>query len=197
MLLNRAEYLLMNNPLRAVIQRHVEARQLRRMGGAMRGGMALEIGCGRGVGAEVILDVFGADRVHGFDLDSRMVALARARLSGRGTRARFWVGDAAAIAASDSSYDAVFDFGVLHHLPDWKAGVAEAGRVLKPGGAFYAEEVLASLIRRTRHLLAHPQEDRFDAAAFGAALEVAGFQAIVSREIGRSFAWFFAVRRRA
>jgi hypothetical protein len=44
MLLNRFEYVLMNNPLRATLQRHVEVRQLLRLGGPMRGGRALEIG---------------------------------------------------------------------------------------------------------------------------------------------------------
>ena len=50
MLLNRVEYLLMNNPVRAAIQRHFEAPRLLRMRGALPGGVALEIGCGRGVG---------------------------------------------------------------------------------------------------------------------------------------------------
>jgi SAM-dependent methyltransferase len=78
-LLNRLEYALMNNPVRAGLQRHVEARRLLRMGGPMHGGRALEIGCGRGVGTELILDMFGAERVDAFDLDPRMVALARQR----------------------------------------------------------------------------------------------------------------------
>jgi hypothetical protein len=33
----------------------------------MRGGLALEVGCRPGVGAELILDAFGADRVDAFD----------------------------------------------------------------------------------------------------------------------------------
>ena len=35
MKLNRLEFLLMNNPLRAAIQRHVEARRFLRMGGPL------------------------------------------------------------------------------------------------------------------------------------------------------------------
>jgi hypothetical protein len=73
MLLNRAETLLMNNPVRAAIQRHFEARRLLELGGPLPGGTALEIGCGRGVGTELILDVFGADRVDAIDLDPAMV----------------------------------------------------------------------------------------------------------------------------
>ena len=68
MLLNRIEYALMNNPVRAAVQRHLEAKRFLEMGGAMCGGAALEIGCGRGVGVEIILDLFGAERVDAFEL---------------------------------------------------------------------------------------------------------------------------------
>jgi hypothetical protein len=63
LLLNRIENALMNNPVRAVLQRLFEARRLLRMGGAMTGGRALEVGSGCGVGTELILQLFGADTV--------------------------------------------------------------------------------------------------------------------------------------
>jgi ubiquinone/menaquinone biosynthesis C-methylase UbiE len=197
MLLNRVEYALMNNPVRAAIQRHFEAGRLLRMGGAMSGGRALEIGCGRGVGSELILRLFGADSVDAFDLDPRMVAKARSRLSAYGTRARVWVGDATAISAPDATYDAVFDFGIIHHVPAWRRALAEVDRVLKPAGRFYAEEVLKRFIVHpmTRHVLEHPQSDRFDAAGFGAELEACGLDLIATEELWGSFAWF-TVRKR-
>ncbi|HBY59102.1 MAG TPA: SAM-dependent methyltransferase, partial [Solibacterales bacterium] len=99
MLLNRIEYWLMNNALRAAVQRRFEAPRLLRMGGPVRGGKALEVGCGRGVGTELILDLFEAGTVEAFDLDPRMVALARRRLAARGHRVRLWVGDGCAMAA--------------------------------------------------------------------------------------------------
>lgn len=71
MLLNRLEYALMNNPIRAVVQRRLEAHRLLSLGGRMSGGVAREIGCGRGVGIELILDMFGAERVDAFDMDPR------------------------------------------------------------------------------------------------------------------------------
>lgn len=192
MLLNRLEFALMNNPLRASLQRRFEAPRLLRMGGSMRGGSALELGCGRGVGTATILDLFGADRVHAFDLDPRMIQRARRRLSGRGDRVRLWVGDATTIAAPEETYDAVFDFGIIHHIPDWRQALSEVRRVLKPGGRFYAEEALAPLIRHSRYFLTHPQHDRFDASGFGTALGDAGLEPVASREIGRAFAWFIA-----
>lgn len=66
MLLNRVEYVLMNNPFRAAIQRGWEARRRLALGGPVKGGVALEIGCGRVVGVHVILDMFGASHVDAF-----------------------------------------------------------------------------------------------------------------------------------
>lgn len=198
MLLNRIEYALMNNPVRAAVQRRFEAARLLDMGGPMRGGAALEVGCGRGVGAEIILDRFGADTVDGFDLDPRMVEQARARLAPRGTRARFWVGDVTAIPVADASYDAVFDFGIIHHVPDWRRALAEVRRVLAPGGRFYAEEVLARFILNpvVRHLLEHPEEDRFDRAGFSAALARAGLEPVGESDVLGLFGWFVATKPR-
>lgn len=199
MLLNRFEAAMMNNPVRAAIQRRFEAGRLLRMGGAMQGGRALEIGCGRGVGAELILERFGAESVDAFDLDPRMIARARARLSRHGSRVRLWLGDAGAIAAPDASYDAVFDFGIVHHVPDWRAVLVEVHRVLKPGGRFYAEEVLERFIAHPlwRRLLDHPQTDRFDRAGFAGALGAVGLEPGPSQELWGSFAWITATKPEA
>ena len=196
MLLNRFEYRLMNNPLRAALQRHFEARRLLRMGGPMNGGVALEIGCGRGVGVELILDLFGADAVHGFDFDPRMVTLAQARLAKREKRTRLWVGDATQIASPNAVYDAVFDFGIIHHVPRWRDAVAEVARVLKPGGRWYGEEVLTSFLGHpiVRRLLKHPTEDRFDAANLRSALEDAGLALHRWKETCSCAAWFVALK---
>ena len=100
----------------------------------------------------------------------------------------------ASIPAADSSYDAVFDFGIIHHIPHWRSALAEVRRVLKPGGRFYAEEVLAAFIRSpvVRRLLEHPQSDRFDRQTFGSALGEAGLELQGSMELARAFAWFVA-----
>ena len=83
MILNTFEKAMMNNPIREAIQRHFEAPRFLSMGSSMNNGLALEIGCGQGVGVEIILDLFKASRVDAFDLDSEMVQLAQKRLSKR------------------------------------------------------------------------------------------------------------------
>jgi SAM-dependent methyltransferase len=132
--------------------------------------------------------------VDAFDLDPRMVTQARERLSGYGARARVWVGDAAAIAVADSTYDAVFDFGIIHHVPSWRRALAEVRRVLKPQGVFYCEEVFGALIDHpvVRRLLRHPLEDRFDRGAFLAALSEAGLRPLASAQLWSAFGWFIA-----
>jgi ubiquinone/menaquinone biosynthesis C-methylase UbiE len=196
LLLNRLEFALVNNPVRAALQRHYESRRLLRMAGTLRGGSALELGCGRGVGTELILDLFGADNVDAFDLDFRMLALARERLRARGSRVRLFVADASAIPAASASYDAVFDFGILHHVPDWRLALREVERVLKPGGRFYAEEVLGPFLAHpiVRRLFEHPQADRFDSAAFEAGLREAGLKVHAAEELLGAMAWFTATK---
>ena len=190
MKLNRVEKALMNNPVRAAVQRHHEAALMERLGARLGGMRVLEIGCGRGVGAEIIFRRFGAHEVHGFDLDPDMVARARRRLSGYPPeRLRLFVGDTAAIEAEDGSYDAVVDFNIIHHVPGWRRAVAEVARVLRPGGLFVFEEVTRQALSRWlyRTFLKHPPpENWFTAGEFVAELERRGLDVG-----GNTVEWFF------
>lgn len=193
MKLNRAEKALMNNPVRAFIQRRYESRLLERLGGRAEGMRVLEVGCGRGVGTEIIFRRFGAREVHAFDLDPDMVEQARRRLASYGPESlRLSVGDVTAIDAEDRSFDAVVDFGILHHVPRWQAGVAEIARVLKPGGRFYFEEVSSRALDRRayRALFEYPAENRFSRGEFVRELERHGM-AVGDRVVERLFGDFF------
>ena len=72
--------------------------------------------------------------------------------------------DVAQLPYGDEVFDAVFGFGVLHHVPDWRRGLTELARVLKTGGSYYMEELYPTLYQNfiTRHILLHPEEDRLD-----------------------------------
>ena len=63
-------------------------------------------------------------------LDVNEPMLERARGKGLPTV----VGDAAALPFADESWDAATMIAMLHHVPDWRAAVEEAKRVLVPGG---------------------------------------------------------------
>ncbi len=174
MLLNRAEKTLMNNPVRAAVQRWYEAALLEKLGGRIDGLRALEVGCGRGVGTEIILERFGAGEVHAFDLDPDMIAQAQRRLARYpAERLHLRTGDVTAIDEPDASFDAVFDFGIIHHVPDWPAAVGEVRRVLKPGGRFFFEEVTRHALERWsyRTFLQHPAENRFSGEELIAEIE--------------------------
>ena len=194
MLLNAVEKLMMKNPVRSAVQRWYEAPRMLELGGPLPGGHVLEVGCGRGVGVELLLERLGAERVDAFDLDPDMVRRARARLARHGERVRLWTGDVTAIDAPDGTYDAVFDFAIIHHVPTWRDALTEVHRVLRPGGRFYAEEVLAKFILDPlwSRVLEHPMHDRFDGPTFAAALRELGFEVDGPRELWGRFAWFAA-----
>ncbi|MAY97742.1 class I SAM-dependent methyltransferase [uncultured Nocardioides sp.] len=176
MLMNKVETLMVTSPANRVFQRCVEAPMLRRLGGRTPGARALEIGCGSGYGTKLIIDQFGAATVDAVDLDPAMVTRARRLLRRYHDQVRIVQGSAddlqAAIGADDATYDAVFDFGIIHHITNWRDAVAEVARVLRPGGTFYYLEVTATALARPsyRRFLHHPTEDRFTAGQFLAEL---------------------------
>ena len=183
MLMNRVETVLVNSPPRRALQRYYEVPVLQRFGGMLPpGARVLEVGCGAGYGTELILTRFGADRVDAIDLDSDMIARARRRLARFGDRVRLAAGDMtdlrAALGAEDDSYDAVFDFAIIHHVENWRAAVGEIARVLRPGGRFYFDEVTAAALatRGYRWLFDHPEHDRFSGPNFVAELERHGLR---------------------
>lgn len=186
MKLNGLEFALMNNALRAASQRRIETPLLMGPRGSLAGKRVLEIGCGRGVGIEILLSL-GAEHVTGFDLDPRMVALATQRLAKYGDHARVFVGDAEAIDAPDASFDAVIDYGVIHHIPHWQEALREIARVLKPGGMFYFEDLLKGLLSPwpARVLFDHPQTAQFYGREFRSELETAGLRVQKWHQLGK------------
>lgn len=169
MKLNSIERAAINNPVRAAHQHHREAAWFRRLGGGdLSGQRVLEVGCGRGVGVEVLLDRLDAAHVTAFDLDPAMIEGARRRLHGRPGEVSLSVGDACAIEQPAGGFDAVVDFGIIHHVPDWQRAVAEIARVLRLGGLLLFEEVPRRVLDTWlfRTFTDHPRQNRFEAGEF-------------------------------
>ena len=196
MKLNFLERLFINSPIRPFLQKHLEARQLWNMGGPMPGAKALEIGCGPGGGIDIIHDRFGASSVDAFDMDPKMVFLAKRRLHRKNGRCRLWVGNVRFIPVKQAQYDAVFNFGTIHHVENWRAALKEIFRVLRPGGKFYCEEILDRYITHPiiGKLMDHPQIDRFDQSEFIAGLRKTGFQVNNARQVADLYLWVVATR---
>ena len=103
------------------------------------GGDVLEIGVGTGLVAAALRREAPALRLAGVDVAAAMLDRARDRLPGGLVRA-----SALRLPFPDARFDAVVAVHVLHLVPDLATTLAEAARVLRPGGrvvAIHAETV--------------------------------------------------------
>ena len=163
MKLNWAERWAVNNPSRPIQQR-LEIRWMRKRRPLAPGSVVLEVGCGRGAGAAILWKEFQPALLLAMDLDLQMIHRAGSYLpEEERKKISFHVADVLRIPARTGSLDAVFGFGVLHHVPDWQTALREITRVLKPGGVYYLEELYPSLYQNfiTKHILLHPSTNRF------------------------------------
>lgn len=179
MLVNSIEYWAMNNPIREFIQKRLEAPRLKNLCHGQTDAI-LEIGCGQGVGAGIICDLFSPEKYVGIDLDPRMLERARRRKHGLKS-SLFLQGDAANLPLFDSTFDLAIDFGIIHHIPNWREALSELHRVLKINGEVFFEELPVETWERgigkpLKRLLEHPYEDMFRQHEFVGALERLGFE---------------------
>ena len=94
----------------------------------------VDIGCGGGR-YSVALKRLGFKEVVGVDWSTEGIAVANARVKEAKIEGVSYVrADVLELPFSDGEFDVVFSNGVLHHTVDPKRGMAEYGRVLKPGG---------------------------------------------------------------
>jgi len=106
------------------------------LGERIPGALALDLGCGGGLFALALAEL-GA-RVIGVDLAPRGLAAGRAEAARRGADCRFLRGDVRRLPLADRSADLVLLPDVIEHVPAPERAIAEAGRVLRPGGVLFA-----------------------------------------------------------
>jgi ubiquinone/menaquinone biosynthesis C-methylase UbiE len=98
------------------------------------GKRVLEIGIGQGT--DLVQFAKGGAECYGIDITDTHLDLARSNFALRGLKAELSKADATAIPYPDAYFDAVYSFGVIHHIPDADKVVREIKRVLKPDGDF-------------------------------------------------------------
>jgi ubiquinone/menaquinone biosynthesis C-methylase UbiE len=112
--------------------------------GEQLSGDVLEIGSGSGAMAAELLRRFPDARLTATDYDESMVETARDLLREFGDRVDVRQADATQLPFPDESFDAVVSFIMLHHVIDWEKAVAEAVRVLCPGGRLLGFDLLGN-----------------------------------------------------
>jgi len=98
------------------------------------GGTIVDCPCGAGPALRALAPGAGV-RYVGADLSPAMLGRARTRAESRGlTGLEFVRAEATALPLEDSTCDLFLSYWGLHCFPDPAAAIAEAARVLKPGG---------------------------------------------------------------
>ena len=136
----------------------------------------LEIGPGPGLTTDWVRRRVA--RMTALELDPRLAAALRRRL--RGTNVRVVHGDAAQMPFADGAFSTLISLTMLHHVPSpglQDRLLAEARRVLQPGGLFAGMDSTLSLALRLIHL--GDTMVTVDPDTFGARLQAAGFEQVV------------------
>jgi demethylmenaquinone methyltransferase/2-methoxy-6-polyprenyl-1,4-benzoquinol methylase len=124
-------------------------------------GVALDVACGTGDLAGAVARRRPEARVTGIDASPRMIELATGRADAALPNVSYEVGDIMRLPAATASADLVTAGYALRNVPDWRAGLAELARVLRPGGHLVTLDF-------------YRPESRLWRAAFLAYLRVAG-----------------------
>jgi ArsR family transcriptional regulator len=148
-------------------------------------GRLVDIGTGTGR----MIELFGprAAQAIGIDRSSEMLRLARVKLEAAGIQSSLRQGDMYALPLTDQSADCVIIHQVLHYAHSPASAIAEAARVLAPGGKLLVVDFAAHEREELRERDAHIRlgfEDEVMAAWFASAgLEVDQIQHLKGGEL--------------
>jgi SAM-dependent methyltransferase len=151
----------------------------------MPGETVLDLGSGGGI--DVLLSakrVGPTGKAYGLDMTEEMLALARENQRQAGvTNAEFLKGEIEHIPLPDDSVDVIVSNCVINLSPDKDAVLAEAFRVLRPGGRFAVSDVVVrgavpAGIRRSVELWVGCVAGALEESEYRAKLAKAGFEEI-------------------
>ena len=150
------------------------------------GEVVLDLGSGGGI--DVLLSakrVGPTGKAYGLDMTDQMLALARENQAKSGlTNVEFLRGEIEHIPLPDNSVDVIISNCVINLSADKDRALAEAFRVLKPGGRFAVSDVvirdagIPEAVRRSMELWVGCVAGALDEASYREKLANAGFDAI-------------------
>ncbi len=148
---------------------------------------------GSGAGLDVLLSakrVAPTGKAYGLDMTDDMLTLARSNASEAGVaNVEFLKGHIEAIPLPDASVDVIISNCVINLSADKDAVLAEAFRVLRPGGRLAVTDIvvrgapLTSQARQALSLWAECVTGALTEAEYAAKLETAGFEAVALETI--------------
>ena len=111
----------------------------------------LELGPGPGLTTDVLRE--RAARLTAVEIDPRLASSLQERMMN--TNVEVAEADATAMPFSDGSFSVVLSFTMLHHVPSVTLQdqlLAEAWRVLRPGGVFAGSDTAPGVLLRLAHI---------------------------------------------
>jgi len=116
------------------------------LGRELEGAELLDVGCGGGLSAEELARQ--GCRVTGIDPSPGSIATAREHAAESDLEIDYAVGAGEELPFADASFDVVSCCDVLEHVDDVAAVLAEAARVLRPGGLFFYDTINRTWLSR-------------------------------------------------
>lgn len=138
--IGKTQLKMVNSRIRQFFQKHYEFRLFKKLLEKqhidLTGQAILDAGCGSGYSSELIFREFQPQELYAFDLMPEQVELVKRR----GLSAHVFVGNITDTRLPADKFDAVFTFGVFHHVAEWPTALEEVERVLKAGGVLLGGE---------------------------------------------------------
>ena len=140
-------------------------------------GELLELGSGSGAMAAGTAKTFPGLRLMVSDIDPAMVRAARKRLRGH-PGVTVTEADVTDLPFEDARFDVVASYLMLHHVIDWQQALAEAVRVLKPGGTIVGYDLDRTRAAEWVHILDRSPYRLIEHDELAPALAEAGFEQV-------------------
>lgn len=201
MKMNKFEYFLMTFDLGRQSYLRDIVRKLQAISQMGANKKILEIGCGNGIGTQLILEFFKPSEFIATEFDERLVEIAK--MKNQESNVIVEADNAADLRFTDNEFDAVIGLSVFHHIPNWKDCVDELHRVTKPNGLLIINELSIETFetpfgRIARRFVSHPYESMLRKSEFLEYIEQQGFKVLVCRPHSMLYLLsdFFLVARR-